>query len=243
MKRKPYLPTLGFLAFFLLTAAKGTAQAALILLIFGNKIAHEDFHMSMDIGANINSLSSISGDPSVGANFGLGIHAKLSDQFYLVPEFKALSGKGLRNVKPLIAELPPEVEGSGINKQKNTLALNYLEIPVLLQYKVRDSRFYFSGGVQASFLTKAVHKTQLYYNNGSELEFRKDIQNGLNTFDLSIPVEVGYTIKPAINGKGMDLRLRYTHGFFNIFEETIPHQAYNSNFQIIATFPIIYQDR
>lgn len=220
--------------------AKASGQAALVLLIFGNKLAREDLYMSMDVGLNISTISNLDGDLGLGANFGLGIHKRLSDKFFLVPEFKALSGKGMRNV-PLLTAIPDEINTDQLENTRVSLALNYLELPVLLQYRI-NSKFYVSGGVQASWLTKASHRTELEYKNGDNLNYRQDIKNDLQRFDWSLPVEVGYVIFPPNNSKGMDLRLRYTHGFMNIFDEATGRTARNSSLQIIATFPFVYDE-
>ena len=161
---KSFLKVILSLTFILAIGAKASGQAALVLLIFGDKLAREDVYMSMDAGLNVNNISSLDGDFGLGANFGLGIHKRLRENLFLVPEFKALSGKGMGNV-PLLTPIPDEINTAELKNTETSVVLNYLELPVLLQYRIND-KFYVSGGVQASWLTKATHKTQLEYKNG-----------------------------------------------------------------------------
>lgn len=217
------------------------AQAALVLLFFGNKLARPDLHLSLDVGLNFSSISQIDGDPRIGPNFGLGLHIKLSDHYFLVPEFKALSTHGLKNVKDPIFDLPPEIQNLPVTCVQSFLRLNYIEVPMLIQYRT-NKRFYVSGGLEISFLSKANYQTDVKLDNGNELELQQNVKSELRNFDLGIPLEIGYEIFPPVNGKGMDLRLRYTFGLFDISEGATASPARNSNFQIIATFPIVYTD-
>lgn len=237
LQSKLALTVLFSLGFFL----KMSAQAAIILLFFGNKLARPDLHLSLDAGLNFTTISQVDGDIRIGPNFGLGLHIGLADQIFLVPEFKALSTRGLKNVANPVFDLPPDIQNLPVSSIESFVRLNYFDFPVLLQYRTKG-HFYFSGGLQASFLNTANYQTDVILDNGNELELRQDVKSKLNTFDLGIPVEVGYVIFPAVDGKGMDVRLRYTFGLFDVFDDANNTSAKNSNFQLIATFPIVYPE-
>jgi len=71
-------------------------QAALFILLFGDKVASQKFHLSMHGGINISNFCGLDdGKSLIGLYFGLGSHLKLSDNWYLVPEFKPVSTKGV----------------------------------------------------------------------------------------------------------------------------------------------------
>ncbi|WP_083827954.1 porin family protein [Owenweeksia hongkongensis] len=217
------------------------AQAALILLFFGNKLARPDLHLSLDAGLNFSNISQVDGDMRIGPNFGLGLHVGLTDQLFLVPEFKALSTRGLKSVKNPVFDLPADIQNLSVASVESFVRLNYLDFPVLLQYRTKK-HFYFSGGIEACFLNKANYQTDIVLDNGNELELRQDVKSKLKKFDLGIPIEVGYVIFPAVDGKGMDVRLRYTFGLFDVLDGATSSPAKNSNFQLIATFPIVYPE-
>jgi hypothetical protein len=99
---------ISFLGFFAIPAGYG--QAAIIVLILGDKVATEQFHLSIDGAINISSLQGLDeGKTSGGVNFGLGTHIKLGDKWHLKPEFKPLSRKGAKYVNS-ITSVPDEIE-------------------------------------------------------------------------------------------------------------------------------------
>lgn len=56
------------------------AQATLIALLLGDKVATENFHLSVDIGMNISSLPNLEPSGStIGLYFGLGTFIKLNE--------------------------------------------------------------------------------------------------------------------------------------------------------------------
>lgn len=85
-------------------------QAALLVLILGDKVATEKFHLSIDGALNISSLPDFNpGKTIIGVNFGLGTHIKLSEKWHLKPEFKPLSHKGAKLINP-ITSVPLAIE-------------------------------------------------------------------------------------------------------------------------------------
>ncbi len=75
------------------------SQAALLVLLFGDKVASENFYFSLKVGANVADVSGVDGGSvATGLNFGLLGTIKISDKFRLVPEFAPLSRKGVKNI-------------------------------------------------------------------------------------------------------------------------------------------------
>ena len=210
-------------------------QAALLILIFGDKVASEEFHLSLDMGLNFASMNGFDdGSMAISPNFGLGTHIKINDRWHLAPEIKFLSRKGARDVSNPI-KLADEFEGSETDSR---IRLNYFEIPVLLQYKFENG-LYFSAGPQISFLSEALQKTEIILADETMVDVEQDLKDDFQNIDFSFPVEVAYGIKSIRGGKGMDLRLRYTHGFNELFEESTSFSANNSTVQFILTFPFV----
>lgn len=58
-------------------------QAALIVLILGDKVATENFHLSIDGAINLSSFPGLAeGKMGGGLNFGLGTHIKLGEKWH-----------------------------------------------------------------------------------------------------------------------------------------------------------------
>ena len=127
-------------------------QAALIVLILGDKVATEQFHLSIDGAINLSSYTGLEESKmGAGVNFGLGTHIKLGEKWHLKPEFKPLSRKKATSINTITNV--PGVSGR-IYHHNSKVTLNYIDIPVFLQYNITP-KFYVSAGPQISFLTSA----------------------------------------------------------------------------------------
>lgn len=202
------LPVL-FSFFFINQLCSG--QAALVLLIFGNKLATEELHLSIDGALNTSNISGFgSGQAVVGLNFGLGLHVKLNEHWEFNPQFRPLSQKGLHGISP-ITILPVE-----LSDEKTQLRMNYIELPLMIRYQL-SKRVYVGFGPQLSFLVSARQRSLGNYLNGEQAEFKINVMDEFAKLDFSLPAEFGYWLKVRNKKGGSDfnfsLFLRYQHGF------------------------------
>jgi len=215
-------------------------QAAILVLLLGDKVATENFHFSLDAGLNFAYMPGLAGKMNLLPNFGLGIHMKINDHWYFAPEFKPLSMKGQRDINRIFV-FPNGIEET-ITSSETQIRMNYLEMPLLMQYRFTN-RIYFSAGPQFSFLLDGQHITEAALENGGTLGFEISVKNKLKTLDIGFPVEIGYALSTARNGKGIDMRLRYTPGFREVFSESVNASARNTAFQVILAFPFIEESK
>ena len=145
MKKGKRLLLICLLGIFTLSASYG--QAGLLVLIFGDKVASENFYLSIDGALNISTLPGLDEySANLGVNYGLGVHIRLSDKWFLKPEFKPLSRKGATKVNPITS-----VSGD-FTIDETKIKMNYLDFPILLQYNITPKLFV-SAGPQISFVT------------------------------------------------------------------------------------------
>ncbi len=209
-----------------------SGQAALLVLIFGDKVATEKFHLSIDGGLNISSLPGlVQGKSSYGLNFGLGSFIKLSDTWALTPEFKPLSARGAKDVANL---LPNDVP---IQDPKTDFILNYIDIPILIRYKISNALFV-SAGPQISFLTSAKQETSGTTATGQAVTVTQDMKAVVHKESFMVPVELGYSLSQERGGKGIDLKVRYNVGIMEAFTTDVVASK-NSTLQFILSFPFI----
>jgi hypothetical protein len=213
------------------------SQAALIILILGDKVATEEFHLSMDAGMNISTFPGLNdSERGFGVNFGLGTHIKLGEKWHLKPEFKPLSRKIGDDIATL-TYVPDDLIG-----EKNRISLNYIDVPVLLQYNITP-RIFVSAGPQVSFLTKANQLTTGKLDDGTESTIKINIKPMFNTVNFSFPVEAGYLIKLATKHSTttMDINLfaRYEYDFLEVFKDAGANSSRISLFQIGASVPFV----
>jgi hypothetical protein len=212
-------------------------QAALLVLILGDKVATEKFHLSIDAALNLANYPGMEGGKiGGGANFGLGTHIKLGEKWSLKPELKPLSRKKVRSVDP-ITPVPGEIQNT-----ESKLSLNYLDIPVFLQYNI-SHRFFVSAGPQVSFLTKADQFSSGKLEDGKEAYVKIDAKSFFNSVDLSFPLEAGYSLmlasKRSASKMNINIFARYEYGFLEVFKDPSTGSSRISMFQIGASLPFI----
>ncbi|HLP65361.1 porin family protein [Flavobacterium sp.] len=148
------------------------------------------------------NLSNVTGDNTddnkmkVGFQVGAFANIGISEQFAVQPEV-------------LFSTQGNKIDGPG----DGSVELNYINIPIMAQYKVAD-KFTLEAGPQIGFLMSA----KLKFDGGSI-----DVKDQINSTDFGIGVGAGYDVAENIN-----LGLRYTIGVSNLNKEGDDKNA-NSN--------------
>ena len=151
-------------------------------------------------GLNLSNITNTEGDLKPGAHFGGFAHIHVTPAFSLQPEVYYSN------------------QGAKYGSDSKTI-LNYVNIPVLLQYNF-DNGFRVQGGPQLGILTEAKSK------NGS---VEVDMSDNTKSIDFSIPLGVSYL---GYSGFGADVR--YNIGITNVFENS---QTYRNS---VLQFGIFY---
>jgi hypothetical protein len=241
MKNKQFLQRLILISFlFISSISFSYGQAALIVLILGDKVATEQFHLSIDGALNLSGFSGLEESKmGAGVNFGLGTHIKLGEKWHLKPEFKPLSRKKATSINT-INSVPGVPDEFTITDSKVTL--NYIDVPVFLQYNITP-QFYVSAGPQVSFLTSASQFSTGKLEDGKESTVKIDTKAFFNTVNFSFPIDAGYTLKLATkrSTSTMDINIfaRYEYGFLEIFKDPESTTSKISLFQIGLSMPFI----
>ena len=213
-------------------------QAALLVLIFGEKAATENFHFSLKAGVNYSIINGYDqGTNRIGGNFGLVNNIKLSERLSLTPEFLPLSGRGIKNV-PVITTGDQDLDSLLIDPTSTDRKLSYIDIPVLLKIKL-CKRFSVSAGPQISYMTGA---TDIYKSspiNGTILTTELDIRDALNRVDVSAVVDLMFMVSEPKNGKGLNIYLRFSQGFMDIVKENTGERFTNTTIQFGAALPFV----
>lgn len=148
--------------------------------------------------ATITNSASANYDFKVGFHFGGLAHVHITPSFSLQPEIM-YSTQGTKY------------------QSGEKLLLNYINVPVLLQYNFDDG-FRLQGGPQVGFLTEAKRKI-------GDVEF--DAVNDYKTIDFSIPLGFSYL---GYSGFGVDTR--YNIGVSNIRDVSNSYKIRNSVIQL-----------
>lgn len=229
-----------YITFLLLTVSAGIAkgQAALLVLIFGEKAATENFYFSLKIGAGYSMITNVEdGKDRLGANFGLINNIRINDRLYFTPEFVPLAPRGVKDV-PILTTGDPNLDALLVDPSSTDRKLNYIDIPVLLRYHITE-KIRISAGPQISFLTGA---TDIYYSeplDGTVLHTEIDIKENLKPIDFGAVIDISYLFSKPHGGKGMALYLRYNRGFIDMIKDNMGDPRMNSSIQFGAAFPFI----
>ena len=234
--KKQILISLLFLILSSSAVVKG--QAALLVLIFGDKVATENFYFSLKLGATYSIIHGYEdGKNAMSLNFGLVNNIRLTDKLSLIPEFLPLSSRGIKDV-PLLSTGDPNLDDLLVDPESSDRKLKYIDIPVLLKVKLSD-RFNISAGPQISFLTGA---TDTYKSSSIDdviLTSELDIKSELNTIDAGAVIDFEYILVPPKGGKGINIYVRYSKGFVDLLKENPGDPYTTSLIQFGATFPFV----
>ncbi len=215
-----------------------SGQAALLVLIFGEKAATENFHFSLKAGVNYSMITNVEeGNNRAGFNFGLVNNIKLTEKFTLLPEFIALSPRGATDI-PTLSTGIPELDDLLGNPEFTDRKLSYIDIPVLVKYHIND-RWSISAGPQISFLVKATDVYKSSPIEGITLKTELDIEDAFNNIDLAAVIDLTFVVSKPDKGKGFNLYARYGRGFIDLLKENDGDPYYNSTFQFGAAFPFV----
>lgn len=240
LKTKPALVRLLLtFVFSLLLVGVSSGQVAILLLLFGDDLATEEVHLSIDGAVNSSYMSQLEQGKTLGGlNFGLGLHVKLNQNWEFNPQFRPLSGKGMRGVLPII---PPPGELTGA---KSSFRLNYMDVPVFIRHNLTPDLFV-AAGPQISLLTAAHQFSEGKYEyDDSKANMKIDAKPYFHKVDFSFPVEVGYWLRLSTKKSTSKVNLivfaRYCPGFTPVIKDNAyAEKSKLSTFQLGLSFPFI----
>jgi hypothetical protein len=230
-----------FLALFAVIFLTGTvykahSQVALVILIFGDKVASENLHLNLDAGLSFTSLPGVPGaETRLNPYFGMGIFMKMNDKWAFVPEFKPLSPKGAKSV-PGIKDYSTTLT----NIDYNVLA-NYIDVPLLVQFRA-TKRLFFSTGPQINFLTSARQQSVGTTASGESVRVIQDVESTFNKVYYQFPIEAGYSVSLQKGGMGMDIKVRYNFGLSEMIADKSYGSSRGSSFMVFLSFPFINEE-
>ncbi len=234
--KKQILTTLLFM--ILSSSAVVQGQAALLVLIFGDKVATDNFYFSLKLGATYSIIHGYEdGQNAMSLNFGLVNNIRLTDKLSLIPEFLPLSSRGIKDV-PVLSTGDPDLDDLLVDVESSDRKLSYIDIPVLLRFKLAE-RLSVSAGPQISFLTGAKDTYKSSSIDDVILTTELDIKSAINTIDAGAVIDLEYILVPPKGGKGINIYVRYSKGFVDLVKESSGIKYTTSLIQFGATFPFV----
>lgn len=212
-------------------------QAAILVLIFGNKAATENFYFSLKGGLGVSNLYGLeSADFKPGVHFGLSNNLRINDHWDFVPEFMPLSWKGARSLNIYPTGIP-ELDSLKTTDVKLSRNMNYLDIPILMRYKLND-KIRFEFGPQMSILTSSRDRYRAQITDSDEITYTVDSKENLKAMDFGFVLSAGYALTDFTKGTGMEFYIRYYQGFLDVSKENNVNYM-NGVIQLSVSFPFI----
>jgi len=112
--------------------------------------------------------------------------------------------------------------------------LNYGTLVLLPRYKLTN-QLYFEAGIHGSLLLYADDLLMIKPEDKAELSYKKFIRSEMTSMDFGFDVGLGYKFK---KGEGVNLSLRYSHGFINTLKDNSLPAEYNRGIHIQVGIPI-----
>ncbi len=225
-----------FLLGMLLIPIKSNGQAAILALLFGDKVASENFNLSMEIGGNLTYYDDLDPykRPKIGINFGIGSNIKVSEQFYISPALYFLGNRAI-----VLNGINLNSNNSELNAIYNNvnaeLNLRYLDVPILFSFQNKSTKMRYSLGPQFSFLKNSDMKYM-----GEDGDLTTDFSPDMAARDFGVIADISYILRGLKNGKEAHIHARYYHGLTDVFNDTFSaNNNRSSYFAVILSFPFI----
>lgn len=202
------------------------AQAALFALLFGDKVATENFNVSLEAGGTFMSYSNLEdhGKSKMGLNFGIGGNIKLNENWFICPNIYFLAKRNLFLNHYSLNSGNPDLDFL-FKDAPTRITLNYIDIPVFFSYQTNNKRYRFSLAPQLSLLQKSRAEFQR-----SEGDFTQNFDGYTRDVDYGMMADIGYILGKAHKGKGIHIHLRYYYGFSDILKDQISTAHNRSNY-------------
>jgi hypothetical protein len=214
-----------------------SSQAAIFALLFGDKVASENFNVSLEAGVASSGISNLNFDPArnVGVQFGIGFNIKLSDNISISPGGYFFS---TRSVKLADAPVYQGQNVEIVEDYSDVIArFQYIDVPVKVSYTFNNSLWSVGLAPQVSFLTN----TSAKYVFGNSETLTADISDFAEKFEYGIQAFVGRTFKFS-EKKIMVLGIRYYQGFNDVVRQETGFTKGNNRSNYIGamvSFPFI----
>ncbi|NVO01618.1 MAG: PorT family protein [Bacteroidetes bacterium] len=195
------------------------------LFLLNKPLYSQSFHGGPLLGF---SATQVDGDTQSGFNkfggiIGGFVNQKLSENIKLQFELKYIQKGSRQSAKP----------ANGYQSWK--IALNYVEIPLLVKYSFNENRkklknFVPEAGLAVSYLTNYSYSDQ----NG---QYNNLIKDNYHKFDYGILAGISYKL-----GEKLSVNLRYSYSILSVYEPKYPiNPIYKGQFNKVLAFTANYQ--
>ena len=224
---------------FFLNIEKTKGQAAIIALLVGDKVATEEFNLSMELGFNLARYSNVDNFErgKLGINFGIAGNWKFHKNWILSPSIYFLANRKFKVTKYSVDSGDNTLDGYYANRDAD-ISINYIDVPIFLSYQTNNEKYRFGIAPQVSFLQKSS-----IIVNGDHGDFTENFNKNIEHIDYGIAGGITYVLGQAMQGKGIHVHLRYYYGLTNVFQDSFsPNDNRSSSLSLHFSLPFITEE-
>jgi hypothetical protein len=142
-----------------------------------------------------------------GYHVGLIADNKLSKKFFLITELQFAHKGGI-----------VDKTSQALTGTSYTMTLNYLQLPVTLNYKTdisKSSKLILGGGFYGAVGLSGKIKGTSYYNTITNIDENVAFSNNSSNTNVNAvkPIDFGYTFNAGVEWKEYQFKFNYLHGF------------------------------
>jgi len=198
----------------LLASTVPARSQALIMLLFGDKIASENFVGGINGGI---SLTNFTGVPDskvrLSWSFGAFLEWRLSDHWYLSPDVTFKTPAGATQLTGLFDDLP-SIDTSFTNV-KQFAALSYITIPVCMKYRFGASGIF--AGPQVGYVMAATDNITGTGPEGANVETERLSFYRINRWDVGVVIGYEFLLNKSEGMNSMRLSIKYYQGLLDVY--------------------------
>lgn len=223
----------------LLISVESFGQAAIIALIFGDKVASEEFNISLEIGGGFPNYMNLENKKyaGIGMNFGIAGNIKLGERFYFSPSAYFLARRSaLLNSLSLDSGNP--ATDALFQNTKTEINFNYTDVPLIFSYASKNQKWRYSTGIQFTFRG---HVDAVF--SSAEGTFTQNYKSYVNNFNYGPIVEVAHCFHKMRKGRGVIVRARYFYGVNDVFNSNFGNpNVKDSGVFVMLSLPFITEE-
>jgi Outer membrane protein beta-barrel domain len=224
-----------------LLPALAAAQSSLVSQIVGDQAATEKLYFSLKAGIGCTRLTGVEEDRERlgGPNIGLFATIRLADRLWLVPEVDPVSRRGLTNI-PYRSSGDPALDLYFDPPDKSALVLNYVDVPVLVKYRL-SGRIHVAAGPFVGFLLSASERFRSETETGEVVSYTTGVGAEYRPRDYGFVVEASVVVTKPRRGTGLVFHVRYQGGLADIAKDPAASGAVRTSaLQVFVSFPFIH---
>lgn len=197
-------------------APAATHAQALIMLLFGDKIASETFIGGINAGLSMTTFNHVpEASFRISWSFGAFMEWDLGGGWIYSPEMTFKTPAGSNGMTGLWSERQDIVDS--LSNPKESAHLSYVTIPLLVKYEINAFRLF--AGPKVGYVVAATDNITGTGPNGARVDSEKLSFSRINRWDVGIDVGLEYLLNPDLGLRSMRLNLRYYQGFLDVYHD------------------------